>query len=145
MNPPDRTAIDNVESSGRRTSDVGPVRHQAQNARIRTAIALTETGRKPVQIGSRSSRGLGFSFDAGAAWGELVDAGHSVLELLNPQAPSAHLPRPDHRVISGQTARDGRRGGLGQPFREFALAASGDAGRWLDRRGSHESGTALSP
>jgi hypothetical protein len=31
--------------SDRRTSDVGPVRHQAQNARIRTAIALTEPPR----------------------------------------------------------------------------------------------------
>jgi hypothetical protein len=35
-------------SSDRRTNDVGPVRHQAQNARIRTAIALTETGRPAV-------------------------------------------------------------------------------------------------
>jgi hypothetical protein len=38
-------------SSGRRTSGVGPVRHQTQNTRIRTGIALTETGRKPGQIG----------------------------------------------------------------------------------------------
>jgi hypothetical protein len=26
-------------------------------------------------------------------------------------------------------------GGLGEPFREFVLAASGDAGGWLDGRG----------
>jgi hypothetical protein len=47
---------------------------------------------------------------------------HSVLELLNPMALPALLPRPDHRVISGQTARDGRRA---------ASASRSAISRWL--------------